>query len=193
MGIFLLIAFLALAFILFLPRMTKEEKQLGFIAVFTFHPVLKTKLQKKYPGLTDEQLEKVFQGLRDYFAICNKANGCMVTMPSRIVDEAWHEFILFSRDYEAFCGSAFGRFLHHTPTEAINTLTDRKNALTLAWNLGCKLANIESKNPLLLPLLFTIDEELAIPGGIQYEPNFDPSDYYESANDVGDADVPTCG
>lgn len=35
--------------------------------------------------------------------------------PSHIVDMAWHEFILFTKYYAAFCESNFGRFVHHHP------------------------------------------------------------------------------
>ena len=36
-------------------------------------------------------------------------------MPSKAVDEAWHEMILMTREYTEFCERAFGRYLHHTP------------------------------------------------------------------------------
>ena len=35
--------------------------------------------------------------------------------PSRPVDLAWHELILFTRAYRAFCDRHFGRFIHHHP------------------------------------------------------------------------------
>ena len=35
--------------------------------------------------------------------------------PSKKVDKAWHEFLLFTREYEAFCQERYGRFLHHDP------------------------------------------------------------------------------
>lgn len=31
----------------------------------------------------------------------------------KLMDDAWHEFILRTSDYEDFCEKAFGRFLHH--------------------------------------------------------------------------------
>lgn len=36
-------------------------------------------------------------------------------MVSPEVDEVWHAFILFTRDYAAFCQAAFGEFIHHVP------------------------------------------------------------------------------
>ena len=36
-------------------------------------------------------------------------------MLSPEVDEVWHAFILFTREYAAFCQEAFGMFIHHVP------------------------------------------------------------------------------
>jgi hypothetical protein len=38
--------------------------------------------------------------------------------PSDEVDPGWHEFILHTVDYAAFCDQVAGRFLHHVPTDA---------------------------------------------------------------------------
>ncbi|WP_437784514.1 hypothetical protein [Sorangium sp. So ce1097] len=34
------------------------------------------------------------------------------------VDEAWHQFALFTIEYADFCARFFGRFLHHAPGNA---------------------------------------------------------------------------
>jgi hypothetical protein len=81
---------------------SQAPKQLKFIKNYQFHPGIKDQIIKRYPDLTDEQMAQVFQGLRDYFYIRNKADGSMVSMPSRIVDDAWHEFILYTREYASF-------------------------------------------------------------------------------------------
>lgn len=36
-------------------------------------------------------------------------------VPSPLVDEFWHQFILYTRDYAEFCEKHFGRFIHHDP------------------------------------------------------------------------------
>ncbi len=36
-------------------------------------------------------------------------------MASPAVDEVWHAFILFTKEYAAFCQAAFGEFIHHIP------------------------------------------------------------------------------
>ena len=34
-------------------------------------------------------------------------------VPSIVIDEAWHAFILHTKDYEEFCMNSIGRFVHH--------------------------------------------------------------------------------
>ena len=41
----------------------------------------------------------------------------LAILPStKLIDEMWHTFILFTRDYVAYCERYFGRYLHHNPT-----------------------------------------------------------------------------
>lgn len=35
--------------------------------------------------------------------------------PPELIDEAWHNFILFTKDYADFCRKYFGKFIHHFP------------------------------------------------------------------------------
>jgi hypothetical protein len=32
-----------------------------------------------------------------------------------LIDEGWHEFIMYTRDYSDFCQKFFGRYIHHQP------------------------------------------------------------------------------
>ena len=43
-------------------------------------------------------------------------------MVSPEVDEVWHAFILFTKDYAAFCQAAFGEFIHHVPRTSRDVL-----------------------------------------------------------------------
>jgi len=36
--------------------------------------------------------------------------------PSEIVDQVWHEHILFTREYRDFCKKHFGKYVNHAPT-----------------------------------------------------------------------------
>ncbi|WVM90292.1 hypothetical protein UMZ34_08745 [Halopseudomonas pachastrellae] len=92
-------------------RRARRER---LIDTYRFPESIAAKVGKTYPHLSDAEVTRVMQGLREYFHLCNTAGRRMVSMPSQAVDVAWHEFILFTRKYECFCGKALGRFLHHT-------------------------------------------------------------------------------
>lgn len=40
----------------------------------------------------------------------------VVLTPSKLVDKAWHQFILHTREYSEYCDRSAGRFIHHEPT-----------------------------------------------------------------------------
>jgi hypothetical protein len=48
--------------------------------------------------------------------------------PSEEVDPGWHEFILHTVDYAAFCEQIAGRFLHHVPTDPQDPSTHGESA-----------------------------------------------------------------
>jgi hypothetical protein len=41
-------------------------------------------------------------------------------MSSALVDAAWHQFVLYTHDYESFCRERVGYFCHHVPTGSGN-------------------------------------------------------------------------
>ena len=79
--------------------------------------------------------ELVERGLREWFVCCAWRGRTVLGMPSRAVDEAWHEFILDSLAYTRFCNGAFGGYLHHTPDEAMGTpMGDALAETVRAWD-----------------------------------------------------------
>ena len=152
---------------LFLARANKL-RQIKYIDCYPFNKVVAGKLKLKYPEFDREQHELIVRALKDYFLICHKAKKKWVSMPSQVVDEAWHEFILSTKLYENFCRRAFGYFLHHTPAESMPSPTTAKEGIKRAWKLICAHEAINPKAPNRLPLLFGIDAMLEIPGGFVY-------------------------
>ncbi len=39
-----------------------------------------------------------------------------ITPSTKLVDEMWHTFILFTQEYFDFCDAFLGRYIHHAPT-----------------------------------------------------------------------------
>jgi hypothetical protein len=142
-----------------------------FIAGFCLPKSIREKVNEVYPHLSTSDVMEVMKGLKEYFLICNLAGGNFVSMPSQVVDVAWHEFILFTKQYQVFCAKAFGRFLHHVPAEAMRTPTIAQDGIKRAWRLSCKREKINPDSPSRLPILFNIDSKLNIKNGFFYTPN----------------------
>jgi hypothetical protein len=168
MGKIIIISLLALASVV-LWRNWSRQRRGAYIAAFPYQRFLDQRLAAHRPELSPEQRGEVFAALDDYFQLCRKAGRRMVAMPSQAVDDAWHEFILFTRQYDKFCRHAFGRFLHHTPAEAMSTPTQASEGLKRAWRLACAHEKIDPKKPERLPRLFAIDAALGIAGGFIYQ------------------------
>lgn len=142
-----------------------------FINQFDYARLLDRRLAMKRPELNDRQRKAVFAALAEYFHLCRMARRRMVSMPSQVVDDAWHEFILFTRNYDSFCNKALGRFLHHVPAESMKSPTEAQDGIKRAWRLACHREGINPKSPDRLPLLFSIDHELGIANGFHYVPD----------------------
>ncbi|MGQ0709473.1 MAG: glycine-rich domain-containing protein [Rhodoferax sp.] len=132
---------------------------------------LGAKLCAQYPQLTARDAELVLRGLRQFFLSYSRSRHKFVGMPSKVVDAAWHEFILHTRAYAAWCDAAFGGLLHHTPAEVLGRDAKRNDGLRRTWYWCCKEEGIDPRHPSRLPLLFALDAKLGIEGGYRYVPN----------------------
>lgn len=145
------------------------RRRARYLANFDFAALLDRRLAKRRPELDAAQRRSVLEGLREWFAVCQAARGRKVSMPSQAVDDAWHEFILFTRNYQRFCRQALGRFLHHVPAEAMDSPTQASEGLKRTWRLACRRAKIDPRAPTALPALFAIDGALGLADGFRYE------------------------
>lgn len=68
-----------------------------------------------YSGGDHASAMRCFVGMKQFLAVCNSTPGMKVT--SEPIDQMWHTFLLFTRDYASFCTTYLGRFLHHEPFE----------------------------------------------------------------------------
>lgn len=145
-----------------------RRRRQAFIDNYPYARFLDKRLAARRPELSAAQRQMVFAGLQDYFQLCHSAGKRMVAMPSQAVDDAWHEFILFTRQYDVFCRAAFGRFLHHTPAEAMSAPTQASASIRRAWRLACAREKIDPQKPERLPRLFAMDASLLLAGGFIY-------------------------
>jgi hypothetical protein len=157
-----------LALALVWRHLVVASKRRQFIRHFQFPSPLFVKLREQHPQLDARDCSLVAQALRQFFLAYLLGGRRPVGMPSKVVDDLWHAFILHTRSYHAFCREAFGRFLHHTPSAAMGRSRELNAGLRRVWWHVCKEDNIDPREPKRIPLLFAIDRKLGIQGGHHY-------------------------
>jgi hypothetical protein len=167
---FIAIAGLGIALLLLWQRLAKLKRD-QFIRNAPLPAGLLDRLAKRRPELDLKNRVLVARALRQFF-LAYLHSGCrFVSMPSQVVDDLWHEFILYTRHYDEFCSKAFGRFLHHTPAVVLSADKKNNEGLRRVWWYACKEENIKPRNTTRLPLLFALDCKLGIADGFVYTPD----------------------
>jgi hypothetical protein len=145
-------------------KLEKEKR----IRNYKFPTEIFPRVQKQYPHLEDKDADLVASALRQYFIVYLLSDKETVGMPSKVVDAMWHEFILDTRKYSAFCKMAFGGYFHHLPASTSENGMAIENSIKRTLILALQDENLNPAKPSRLPLLFTIDETLNIPDGNTY-------------------------
>lgn len=126
----------------------------------TLQPVMRTHTVavskwKKGVELSDEQIQEVlayenplyiqrmivnwanekdainwFQELKKFLIVCAVSDKPI--SPSHAMDELWHDFILFTKDYSDFCIGYFGKMIHHYPE--VNTTPEQRISANNRFN-----------------------------------------------------------
>ncbi len=170
-----------------------KSKSLANIEEFKFPATIRDKIKDKYNHLNDADLDKVEKGLKEWFYVCYFAGRKPVSMPSQVVDDAWHELILFTKLYQNFCVTVFGKFLHHNPAEAMKSDKSAQKGIKTAWKISCIREKISPNKPKKLPILFALDARLKIPNGFKYSLNCNgPRSNGFCATHIGCSTVSTC-
>ncbi len=136
-------------------RFRRRQAREAHIRNFRFPKGIYAKVIKLHPQLSLRDMELVGAGLRQFFLAYAKSGEQYVSMPSQVADDLWHEFILYTKNYQDFNRQAFSRFLHHTPAAAVSSKEENINPLKASR----------------MPLLFALDTKFNIVGGFHYVPD----------------------
>ena len=109
--LYILITVLAAVAVILYTNHLRER----FVREAALPQFLQRKLRETYPHLSPKDCELAERGLCQFFIACMRSRKQFVAMPSKTVDTIWHAFILHTQAYKAWCESALGFFLHHTP------------------------------------------------------------------------------
>lgn len=164
-----IICIFAIVIVAVLGKLFRSQGRDDYIKKYKFPQGLHRRLSKHHPNLTDAQFQQVSDALRQFFLIHLRSGKKLVSMPSQVTDDLWHEFILYTQAYQTFCQKAFGQFLHHTPAAALSEKQKKSNVgLRRSWVHACQIENISTVTPRSLPLIFAVDALLNIPNGFHY-------------------------
>lgn len=75
-----------------------------------------------------ERAAELFQEVKKYLVVADCVRESTLPMFSARVDEAWHQFALFTREYSEFCTRFAGVYLHHQPTASHEAADARASA-----------------------------------------------------------------
>lgn len=64
--------------------------------------------------VTGEEAYDIFQETKKFLFVC-QVEGIFIPDDLLILDEMWHNFILFTKEYQSFCNRYFNRYFHHLP------------------------------------------------------------------------------
>lgn len=149
----------------------RKAARADYIRTYMFPKGIFEKLQARRPELTLKDCQLTARALRQFFLAHLKSGRKFVSMPSQVADDLWHELILYTRHYEAFCGQAFGRFMHHTPAVVLGADRQDNAGLRRTWWYVCLEENINPRAHTRLPLLFALDVKLNVSDGFRYAPD----------------------
>lgn len=178
----------ALCAILWQRQLTLRREE--YIRHFVLPKGLFERLRQHHPDLTAKDCQLVAHGLRQFFLAHLKSGRRYVSMPSQVVDDLWHELILYTKNYQSFCHKAFGRFLHHTPAIVLGKSQQGSEGLRRCWHHVCIEENINPRVPTRLPLLFALDAKLNIPNGFHYVPDCEG---VRRGDNIGGGSAAYCG
>ncbi|MFC3093976.1 hypothetical protein DRW07_10880 [Alteromonas sediminis] len=78
------------------------------------NPMLSAKIVSNVESINQHNVHHALTEVVRFLWLCAKHEH--VLTPSVIVDNCWHEFILFTRTYAVFCSTTLGTFIHHQPS-----------------------------------------------------------------------------
>jgi len=92
----------------------KEPKILKRILSFRAPEIPKRIAQKA--NISIGEAEKLFTETLKYLYICRQARKIKIPIsPSIVIDDSWHNFILFTKKYAQFCEEYVVEFIHYIP------------------------------------------------------------------------------
>ena len=99
--------------------MTATEQATGLHPALDYRaPFVIEKLVRDQIVDSEDEGEELFREALRYLVLADSDPSTSWKMYSTRVDEAWHQFVLFTVEYTEFCHDFFGGYRHHSPSNA---------------------------------------------------------------------------
>jgi len=85
--------------------------------------------QYTLPRWQDSDADTAILLYKRYLALLVKHGLECELVPTKEIDEVWHNHILHTKQYHQDCNALFGRYLHHIPSDLNETDQERLSAL----------------------------------------------------------------
>jgi hypothetical protein len=102
----------------------QEMRSSAEVLVYRFPPLVER--LKNELNLSHKDAEQLFKDMLMFLYICGTNTAQSRYSPPPMIDEAWHNFIMFTKEYAKFCEDHFGHFLHHNPFTKENRAAMKK-------------------------------------------------------------------
>ena len=82
-------------------------------------------------GVSLDEARELFEETKKWLWLCGTRPRSMrltVFGPMKMLDEMWHTFLLFTREYTEYCQDNYGFYIHHAPTTRAETEEYRQRA-----------------------------------------------------------------
>ena len=176
-----LLALIVLLIGFLLLQQKEQRKQDIFIDNYKFPKRVELNIKELYQHLTDEDVQIILEGLKEYFKLYIISNRRMIVIPSLLISKAWYEFMQSKSEYNDFCQNAFGFFLHHAPIVKIQQ-NEANYDLKVLWTLVCNREDINPNDPNKLPFIFLLDEKFKINAGYKFSLSSYDNTFYNVKN-----------
>ncbi|MBU2670594.1 hypothetical protein KOI35_44550 [Actinoplanes bogorensis] len=146
----------------------RTPDRLAAIDAYRFPVSVRQRLAADNSTLTSADLDRIEAAARQWFRLAARHPKAELTMPSRITAALWLELARRQTDYATFCAEAFGHIFVPPPDTPGSTAGPAGRRYPALGETFRRAREDENCDPAQLPLLFRIDQELAVPQGNRY-------------------------
>lgn len=93
-----------------------------------------------------EMAQDLFLDVKRFLFMAATQSQSKPLYPTPRIDEGWHTFLLFTKEYAEFCDDFFGNFLHHIPRHLSDPVTRTEDLYPTVDAMHAAFGGVPSDN-----------------------------------------------